>query len=93
VLTKCANPTCSEEFRSLRRGRLYVAEPTTAGTTNVSTATGKRDKLGYLWLCDACCKTMSVTVDSDQHVVITPVQKPVDFESRRFIALKAFGRR
>jgi len=27
MLTKCANPDCREEFLSLRRGRLFTAEP------------------------------------------------------------------
>lgn len=89
MLSKCANPGCREEFRSIRKGRLFFAEPTTARTTGVTPAMRKRDKLECFWLCDTCCKLMTVSVDSDHHVAITPIQEPASFGS----ALEAFGRR
>jgi hypothetical protein len=89
VLSKCANPGCREEFRSLRKGRLFFAEPTTAPTTGVRSAMRKRDKLECFSLCDTCCKLMTVSVDSNHHVVITSIQEPAFFKS----ALEAFGRR
>lgn len=75
MLTKCANPNCREEFRSLRSGRLFVAEPKTH-TRGATTATGRRGKLEYFWLCAACCKSMRVSVDHDHHVVVTSLYGP-----------------
>lgn len=70
MLSKCANPSCREEFHSLRRGRLFVAEPTPP-MTRVTTATAKRHKLEYFWLCAECCRTMRVALDRHNYVVVT----------------------
>ena len=71
MLTKCANPTCREEFRSLRWGRLFVTDPATARTSGDVAAPRKGGRLEYFWLCDNCTKTMKVIVDNDHHVVVT----------------------
>jgi len=72
MLTKCANPICPKEFRSLRSGRLFVIDAGTEQFTDDATARVKRRprKLEYAWLCDKCCKTMKVTVDAKHRVVV-----------------------
>lgn len=75
MLTKCANPICYKEFRSLRSGRLFVMDAGIGQFTDEATAPVRRRprKLEYSWLCDGCCKTMKVAVDTSHHVVVIPL--------------------
>ena len=72
MLTKCANPICLKEFRSLRSGRLFVIDAGTEQFADDATARVRRRsrKLEYAWLCDNCCKTMKVAVDANHCVVV-----------------------
>jgi hypothetical protein len=58
VLSKCANPECSETFRFLRQGKLFRLDPTP--TLQSSAAV-----LGYrlyerFWLCDKCSLSLTI---------------------------------
>ncbi len=73
MLSKCANPVCFEEFRSLREGRLFVMDAGAAPSTDGTTAPVKRRprRLEYFWLCHSCYKTMRVAVDTYHRVFVT----------------------
>jgi len=67
MIEKCANPSCRTRFRYLHEGRLFVIEG--ADGLNVSglprdTAPDGKARTSHYWLCDICCKTMVVRVDS-----------------------------
>lgn len=58
MVSKCANPECSEQFRFLHQGKLFLLTP----TPNLQTYGG--DPLPFLyerfWLCDSCSKKMTL---------------------------------
>jgi hypothetical protein len=59
MLSKCANPDCSETFRYLHQGKIFCLAP----TPEVETLTGKlRSVLDErFWLCARCSKEMTLT--------------------------------
>jgi len=58
MLSKCANPGCSEKFLYLHQGKLFQLTP----TPEVQ-ASGDELPLLYerFWLCEKCCKEMTLT--------------------------------
>jgi len=58
VLSKCANPGCSEQFRFLHQGKLFLIIPTPDLQASAD------DSLPFLyerfWLCDSCSKKMTL---------------------------------
>jgi len=58
MLSKCANPECSEVFRYLHQGKLFHLSP----TPQVQAATEVLSPLlvERFWLCDKCSKQMTV---------------------------------
>ena len=64
MVSRCANPVCSEVFRYLHQGRLYCLTP----------APGVRPTAGALhpsleerfWLCDKCAKQMTLVWTGSQ---------------------------
>lgn len=69
MLDKCANPTCSETFRKLRDGRVFVIEV----DIYQSGASGPPRRPQYFWLCNSCSRIMTVTVDKDKRVQVMPL--------------------
>ena len=57
MVSKCANPECSERFLYLGHGKLFHLSP----TPDVE-AIGGESQLLYerFWLCGECCKKMAV---------------------------------
>lgn len=58
MLTKCANPACSAQFKYLHQGKLFHLTP-------IPELQARHDRsLEFLyerfWLCDSCCKKMTV---------------------------------
>ena len=58
MLTKCANPACSEQFRYLHQGKLFHLNP----VPQLEAASGYSLPQLYerFWLCDRCSKEMTV---------------------------------
>ena len=57
-MSKCANPECSEVFRYLHQGKIFLLSPTPEvqmATENDYPPLGER-----FWLCDKCSKLMTV---------------------------------
>jgi hypothetical protein len=65
VVEKCANPSCSSKFRRLSEGRLFVME---AGVSHQSR------RLRYFWLCNSCCRTMTVIVSKEDKITIASLR-------------------
>lgn len=63
MIEKCANPACSALFRRLRDGRVFVVE---VGDPSRSGRYPQNRKLRYCWLCNACCRTMSVVSENGE---------------------------
>lgn len=64
MLSKCANPECSEQFRYLHQGKLFHLNPTPelqALGDDFCDALYER-----FWLCEQCCKRMRVVWDGTE---------------------------
>lgn len=68
MLSKCANPECSEILRYLREGKLFYLAP----TPDVQIATGKLypSLQERFWLCDRCAKEMTLTWEGTKVKVV-----------------------
>ncbi len=58
IVSKCANPACSQAFRYLRQGKIFHLSPTPA--MQASTRAVKPSLHERFWLCDECAKEMTV---------------------------------
>lgn len=67
MLSKCANPECSEQFRYLHQGRLFHLSPIPELHLHEEAC---RHLYERFWLCDQCCKSLTVTWDGLQAKVI-----------------------
>lgn len=58
MLSKCANPECSEVFRYLHQGKIFLLSP----TPEVQMVAGNAHPSLYerFWLCEKCSKQMTV---------------------------------
>src|SRR5271169_2563136 len=76
MLHKCANPVCTVPFRSLREGKLFLAETL---PSDVSAAfDGNRRKLRrreHFWLCDACSSHFTLRFDTTLGMLTVPLNE------------------
>jgi hypothetical protein len=68
MVSKCANPQCSEIFRYLHQGRIFHLRPSPAVE---AAAVGRGPVVNErFWLCDVCAKEMTVTWNGSRAEVI-----------------------
>jgi hypothetical protein len=72
MLDKCANPSCSAVFRSLRDGKVFVTEVEPDYQSGIS---GHGLQRQYFWLCNSCCRNMTVTVEKGKMAQVVPLPK------------------
>ena len=70
MLDRCANPACSATFRSLRDGRMFVTE---FEADNWSSASRPARQRQYFWLCESCCRTMTIIAEKGKRVRVLPL--------------------
>jgi len=68
MLSKCANPECSEIFRYLHAGKIFYLAP----TPDIEIAMGMQHPALHerFWLCDKCSKEMTVVWGGNQVRVV-----------------------
>jgi hypothetical protein len=66
MLSKCANPGCSESFRYLGEGRLFQVER----TVKADSSGGKVRKIEHYWLCGRCSQAMRIGVLENEALLI-----------------------
>jgi hypothetical protein len=67
MLQKCANPACAAPFRSLREGKLFLAE-------NHAAELGDRKlRREHFWLCVACSAQFTLRFDEQRGMVTVPL--------------------
>jgi hypothetical protein len=76
MLHKCANPACPVPFRSLREGKLFLAE---TFPSDLSTAfDGSRRRLRrreHFWLCNACSSHFTLRFDPTNGMITVPLSE------------------
>jgi hypothetical protein len=69
MLSKCANPACSNPFRYLSEGKLYLidskAGPVPQAARAESRDAGKSNIYEYFWLCSSCSQDMTIQIDNE----------------------------
>jgi hypothetical protein len=90
MLHKCANPSCSAPFRSLREGKLFLAETLPCGsslTFSGSPPTIRRRE--HFWLCQACSAEFTLRLDPKRGMLTVPI---AEYAPPRFLT-QAIGQR
>ena len=68
MLQKCANPGCNAPFRSLREGKLFLAE-------NHAPDLGDRKlRREHFWLCSSCAAQFTLRFDEERGMVAVPLR-------------------
>ena len=78
MLSKCANPSCSNQLIYLREGKIFVMERSTNrglwphGSVRAKTSA----RLEHFWLCGRCAQNLTLVYDRERGVkVIAKVSK------------------
>ncbi len=72
MLSKCANPECSEIFKYLHQGKIFRLAPVPEVEPVLETTPSLHERF---WLCDNCSKRMTVVCDGTQ-VKLAPPSHP-----------------
>ena len=72
MLSKCANPACSNSFRYLREGRLYLINSISLFDVRkrLSTTASKSGSPEYAWLCSVCSFCMTIHIDKENGTIM-----------------------
>jgi hypothetical protein len=75
MLSKCANPECSERFMYLGRGKLFHLTP----TPDLEAIGGESVPLLYerFWLCEECSKKMTLIWGGTEAKLVSLPKEPV----------------
>jgi len=68
MVSKCANPGCSERFLRLHQGKLFHWDGVNACeglTRGAGPATRKARKVEFFWLCGECARDMTVVFSTE----------------------------
>ena len=68
MVSKCANPECSERFMRLHRGRLFRWDGVSARgglTRDTHLEIKKARKVEFFWLCGECAREMTVVFTAE----------------------------
>lgn len=78
MLSKCANPDCSESFIYLRKGKLFRLDAAKISVSPTET-NGAPDvkkpvrKVEFFWLCDGCSSKMTLIVRKGVGITTKPL--------------------
>lgn len=77
MLSKCANPSCSNQLIYLREGKIFVMEhgPRPKLWQQDPAPAGHSTYLEHFWLCGRCAETLTLVYDRERGVKVMP--KPV----------------
>lgn len=77
MLQKCANPACITPFRSLREGKLFLAELCTTETGPILVGRRPPRRREHFWLCQACSGQFTLRFDPESGVLTVPLSQDV----------------
>jgi hypothetical protein len=88
MLQKCANPSCTAPFRSLREGKLFLAEAFPHDPNRpFDGARRKMLRREHFWLCAACSAHFTLCFDAERGMLTVPL---TDHSAPRFL-IRAAG--
>ena len=73
MLQKCANPSCFVPFRSLREGKLFLAETLPQDPSRFDGERRKLRKREHFWLCDVCSTHFTLRFDAERGMLTVPL--------------------
>jgi hypothetical protein len=75
MVSKCANPACSEKFLYLRQGKIFQLTP----TPEVEAVGGGFPPSLHerFWLCDKCCKEMTLVWGGNEAKLVPLPAEPL----------------
>ncbi len=77
MVSKCANPGCSNPFLYWRQGKLFRIE-ISARPEAVSGDAGAKhhaSRVEFFWLCATCAPRMTVSFEQKRGIIVTPVDQ------------------
>jgi hypothetical protein len=77
VLFKCANPNCSNTFRYLHEGKLYLVNSCPAKAKRNGSSRHESRPPEYAWLCSSCCRHMSIRYDEELGAMAVRNREPL----------------
>ncbi len=82
MVSTCANPNCTNAFRKLCDGRLFVIDPRQRRYMEP----GSNERLDCYWLCSTCAELFTLTLRTDGQVICIPRlgDPPIQIHNRRF---------
>lgn len=86
MLTKCANPTCSAQFRYFHEGKLFHSVANDKCISGSGQELVPSQKILYFWLCSACSSHMTLEFAPGGRVLLLPAREahpPIAREMRQ----------
>ncbi|MGA2962601.1 MAG: hypothetical protein ABSD96_13070 [Candidatus Korobacteraceae bacterium] len=71
MLSKCANPSCSNEFHYFGEGKVFEIRWGSSSATH-SGYGKKRKHTEHYWLCSSCSATLTIAMDSAHNILVIP---------------------
>jgi hypothetical protein len=72
MLSKCANPSCSNEFHYFGEGKVFEIR-WEASSGAIHGSHGKKHKrIEHYWLCSSCVTTLTIAMDSARKILVVP---------------------
>lgn len=72
MVAKCVNPGCTNLFRYLHNGRLFLIDHNRSAPALDDDFRESGRKGEYFWLCNECARTMTITTDRNGYVFLVP---------------------
>ena len=75
VLHKCANPNCTNRFRKLSQGKLFLVDTQPLEQSAVRRARMRSrpaQRVEYYWLCDQCAFALTLSYEKGRGVIAVP---------------------
>ena len=73
MLQKCANPACTAPFRSLREGKLFLAEMHRPRNQVYTVENVRKLRHEHFWLCESCSSHFTLRFDDDRGMMTVPL--------------------
>lgn len=72
MLSKCANPSCSNEFHYFGEGKVFEIRSEISASAAHSSHGKKRKSIEHYWLCASCSSKLTIAMDSARNILIIP---------------------